>query len=87
MLEANPNLGWRDVQEILMRSAKKVNPSDTDWKTPVAPANINHNHKFGAGLIDATAAGELDAEIVALVDRVSGCCIGGIRRQRDAVRC
>jgi subtilisin-like proprotein convertase family protein len=39
-----------------MRSAKKVNPTDTDWKTPVAPANINHNHKFGAGLIDATAA-------------------------------
>jgi subtilisin-like proprotein convertase family protein/subtilisin family serine protease len=56
MLEANPNLGWRDVQEILMRSAKKVNVTDTDWKTPVAPANINHNHKFGAGLIDATAA-------------------------------
>lgn len=56
MLEANPNLGWRDVQEILMRSAKKVNPSDTDWKTPVAPANINHNHKFGAGLVDAAAA-------------------------------
>ena len=56
MLEANPNLGWRDVQEILMRSAKKVNPGDADWKTPVAPANINHNHKFGAGLIDATAA-------------------------------
>lgn len=56
MLEANPNLGWRDVQEILMRSAKKVNPSDTDWKTPVAPDNINHNHKFGGGLVDATAA-------------------------------
>lgn len=56
MLEANPNLGWRDVQEILMRSAKKVNPSDTDWKTPIAPANINHNHKFGAGLVDAAAA-------------------------------
>ena len=56
MLEANPNLGWRDVQEILMRSAKKVNPSDSDWKTLVAPANINHNHKFGAGLVDASAA-------------------------------
>jgi subtilisin-like proprotein convertase family protein len=56
MLEANANLGWRDVQEILMRSAKKVNPSDTDWKALVAPATINHNHKFGAGLIDATAA-------------------------------
>jgi subtilisin-like proprotein convertase family protein len=56
MLEAKPNLGWRDVQEILMRSAKKVNPGDADWKTPLAPDNINHNHKFGAGLIDATAA-------------------------------
>jgi len=56
MLEANPSLGWRDVQEILMRSAKKVNPSDADWKSPIAPDNINHNHKFGAGLVDATAA-------------------------------
>ncbi len=59
ILEANPNLGWRDVQEIIMRSAKKVNPFDTDWKTPVAPDYINHNHKFGAGLIDATAAVEM----------------------------
>ena len=56
ILEANPNLGWRDVQEVLMRSAKKVNPSDADWKTPIAPDNINHNHNFGSGLIDATAA-------------------------------
>ncbi len=59
MLQANPNLGWRDVQEILMRSARKVNPSDADWKTPVAPANINHNHNFGAGLVDAAAAVEM----------------------------
>ena len=56
ILEANPNLGWRDVQEIIMRSAKKVNSTDADWKTPIAPDNINHNHKYGAGLIDATAA-------------------------------
>jgi subtilisin family serine protease len=55
ILEANPNLGWRDVQEIIMRSAKKVNSTDADWKTPIAPDNINHNHKYGAGLIDATA--------------------------------
>jgi subtilisin-like proprotein convertase family protein len=56
ILEANPNLGWRDVQEIIMRSAKKVNDTDADWKTQIAPDNINHNHKFGAGLIDAAAA-------------------------------
>ena len=54
ILEANPNLGWRDVQEILMRSAKKVNPTDGDWTTN--GGGINHNHKFGAGLVDATAA-------------------------------
>ena len=56
ILEANPNLGWRDVQEIIMRSAKKVNSTDADCKTPTAPDNINHNHKYGAGLIDSTTA-------------------------------
>jgi subtilisin-like proprotein convertase family protein len=54
MLQANPNLGWRDVQEILMRSARKVSPLDADWVTNAG--GINHNHKFGAGLLDAAAA-------------------------------
>lgn len=56
MLEKNPDLGWRDVQEILMRSAKKLDDTDPDWKKPVAPDNINHSHKYGAGLVDAAAA-------------------------------
>ena len=54
MLQKNPNLGWRDVQEILIRSAKKIAPSDAGWKTN--GAGFNFNHEFGAGLIDATAA-------------------------------
>jgi len=54
MLEKNPNLGWRDVQEILIRSAKKFKPTDSDWVTNGAGFSFNHN--FGAGLIDATAA-------------------------------
>jgi uncharacterized repeat protein (TIGR01451 family) len=54
MLEANPNLGWRDVQEILMKSATKVSPSDTDWV--INSAGFNFNHKFGAGRINAGAA-------------------------------
>jgi len=54
MLEKNPNLGWRDVQEILIRSAFKIKPGDADWTTN--PAGISFNHDFGAGLIDATAA-------------------------------
>ena len=54
MLEKNPNLGWRDVQEILIQSAKEFDPGDSDWITNAA--GFHFNHKYGAGLIDATAA-------------------------------
>ncbi len=54
ILEKNPNLGWRDVQEILIRSAAKFKPADAGWATN--GAGIPFNHDFGAGLIDATAA-------------------------------
>jgi len=54
MLEANPQLGWRDVREILVRTARKVAPSDSGWVTN--GAGFHFNHKFGAGLIDAEAA-------------------------------
>ena len=54
MLRENPNLGWRDVQEILIRSAKKILPGDADWKDN--SAGFHFNHDFGAGLVDATAA-------------------------------
>ncbi len=33
VLQANPNLGWRDVQEILIKSATKISPGDNDWMT------------------------------------------------------
>ncbi|WP_152986643.1 S8 family serine peptidase, partial [Pseudovibrio sp. POLY-S9] len=33
MLEANPLLGWRDVQEILALSAKQVDDPSTEWST------------------------------------------------------
>ncbi len=54
MLEANLNLGWRDVQEILIASARKINPTDPDWVTN--GGGYHFNHDFGAGLIDAEAA-------------------------------
>ncbi len=54
MLEANPNLGWRDVQEILIRTARKPQCSDTEWKPN--GAGLSFNHKYGAGLIDAAGA-------------------------------
>ena len=32
MLEANPNLNWRDVQEILVRSARQNDPTNESWQ-------------------------------------------------------
>ena len=54
LLNANPLLGWRDVQEILIKSATKVDAADADWMTN--GAGLHFNHKFGAGLINAEAA-------------------------------
>lgn len=54
MLQANGNLGWRDVQEIMIRSARKNAPADPEWV--VNGAGFNFNHKFGAGVVNAQAA-------------------------------
>lgn len=54
ILQANPNLGWRDVQEILIRTARKNHRTDPEWATNAA--GLSFNHKYGAGLIDAAAA-------------------------------
>ncbi len=54
MLQTNPNLGWRDVQEILIKSATQNHPTDPDWITNAA--GIKFNHKYGAGLVNAQAA-------------------------------
>jgi subtilisin-like proprotein convertase family protein len=54
MLEANPNLTWRDVQHILVETAEKNDPNDLDWLQNGAGYHINHQYGFGA--IDASAA-------------------------------
>ena len=57
MLEANPNLKWRDVQEILLRTARKNALSDSGWTNNGAGFRIND--KFGFGCVDAAAAVQL----------------------------
>jgi subtilisin-like proprotein convertase family protein len=64
MLEKKPTLGWRDVKEILIRSARKISITDGDWSDN--SAGFHFNHKFGAGLIDATAAVQLAADWINL---------------------
>lgn len=54
LLESKPELGWRDVKEILLRSATKINPTHADWVNN--GAGYHFNHEYGAGLINAQAA-------------------------------
>lgn len=54
MLEANPNLTWRDVQHILANSARHVDPASPGWATNRAGHAIHYQYGFGA--VDATAA-------------------------------
>lgn len=54
MLEVNPELNWREVQDVLIRSAVMVDPRDGDWIEN--GAGLTFNHQYGAGLVDAAAA-------------------------------
>ena len=54
VLEANPDLGWRDVQGVLATSSQKVDPYDAKWITNAA--GLSHSNKYGFGLVDASAA-------------------------------
>lgn len=60
VLEANPNLTWRDVQHIVVKTAKKTSPIDNGWKTNAA--GLEFNHKFGFGRMDALAMVNLARE-------------------------
>jgi subtilisin-like proprotein convertase family protein len=54
MLEANPNLGWRDVQHILVETSTKTMLGPTNWITNATGRLFSH--RFGFGRVDANAA-------------------------------
>ncbi|MFZ4764816.1 MAG: S8 family serine peptidase [Roseimicrobium sp.] len=54
MLQANPTLTYRDIQEILVRTAQKNDEFDGGWVTN--GAGYHFNIQYGAGLVDASAA-------------------------------
>ena len=60
MLEANSQLGYRDVQEILALSARPVDAASSGWTTNGANTwnggGFRVSHDYGFGLVDATAA-------------------------------
>ena len=54
LLQANPNLSWRDVKEIYISTATRNDPADQDWSRN--GAGFWFNHKYGAGLINTSRA-------------------------------
>ncbi len=54
MVKAAGSLTWRDIQNILVRTAVKNDPTHADWITNAA--GLHFNHFYGAGLVDAAAA-------------------------------
>ncbi len=60
MLEANPDLGYRDVQEILALSARQTDAANATWRFNGAEnwngGGMHHSRDYGFGMLDVTAA-------------------------------
>lgn len=60
MLEANPGLGYRDVQQILAVSARSVSYSTTQWSDNAGTrwngGGLHKSDDYGFGQVDARAA-------------------------------
>lgn len=51
MLEANPNLTWRDVHEILLTTTSIIDENSTSWSRNGVGRLVSH--QYGYGLVDA----------------------------------
>ncbi|MDX2176506.1 MAG: S8 family serine peptidase [Candidatus Sumerlaeia bacterium] len=56
ILEANPDLGWRDVKWILAETSRRVDGRNKGWRRNTA--GFWYNREYGFGLPDAHAAVE-----------------------------
>lgn len=71
MLQAANDLGWRDVQHILVNCAQKIMYSDRREPWTQTEAGYWHSHGYGFGLLNATCAVELAMTWTPLVPRES----------------
>lgn len=53
VLQVRPELTWRDLQHLCVRTAVAVNPKDPDWTH--TQAGRLFNHKYGYGKLDTWA--------------------------------
>lgn len=66
MLEARPELGWRDVQHVLAFSARRNDPDHVSWKQN--GAGHWYSEAYGFGQVNATAAVVLSRQWTLLDD-------------------
>ncbi|TAK86261.1 MAG: hypothetical protein EPO12_02655, partial [Aquabacterium sp.] len=63
MLEANPDLTYRDVQAILALTARKFTDTATEWRTNKSTqangTGLHFSRDYGFGMVDAKAAVDL----------------------------
>lgn len=58
----SPNLTWRDMQHVVVLTARPANLHARDWKTNGIGRNVSHS--FGYGLMDADRMVEVAKEWV-----------------------
>lgn len=59
LLEARPDLGWRDVKEIFLRSSTRLLSTSPEWTSRPAGDTghpIKHHPRLGGGLVNALSA-------------------------------
>ena len=69
-LEANPSLTWRDVQHIIVRTARPANLKAPDWRTNGLGRKVSHS--YGYGLMDTTAMVRLAKNWTLMPPQVEG---------------
>jgi len=47
-LQVRPDLSWRDIQHLCVRTAVKVNPDDPDWETTASGNRFSYKYGYGA---------------------------------------
>lgn len=58
MLQANPDLTWRDVPLVLAHSARQVDAGSPGWRS-LPGSSLRYHHHYGFGGVDAQAAVKL----------------------------
>lgn len=74
MLEANPDLTWQEVQQILLTTAYQNASTDSSWERQgelQVPAKFPYSHLHGFGRVDADAAVRTAASFITNGPRIS----------------